>query len=412
MSQSATTRDNQAILLDQTSSASRNLAYANRLIAIDILRGLALLIMTSDHTRDFFGSLLYSDADLFLVTPGLFLSRWIAHLCAPIFILLAGVSAYLYGLNHSRKELSLFLLTRGLWLIFLELTVITFAWKFTFDRTLVVQVIYVLGISMIILSALIWLPRLVLLIISLAALIGQQFLANLTPSQPLLSHLYTFIYGYSSFDFRAWNITIFYSIVPWFAVMTLGYWLGPWFKLDNYARVKRFLSLGIFCISVFLILRYFNLFGNPSPWSVSSHSILYTFFSFINVNKYPASLQFLLLMLGIVFLVYPLITKWHNTASRFVLTYGKVSLFFYIIHLYIIHLYAYAYSYFVLHAHPEWWWGNSPWITNHYSTPANYHFELSRVYLVTLLVILIAYPFCLAYGRFKTQHKYFWLSYI
>lgn len=247
----------QAISLDQTiSPANVNLSYKNRLLAIDILRGLALLIMVLDHTRDFFGSLLYSDADLSLVTPGLFLCRWVTHLYAPTFILLAGVSAFLYGLNHSRKELSLFLLTRGAWLIFLELTVVTFAWKFTLDTTLVVQVIYVLGISMIILAGLVWIPKPILLIISLVVIVGQQFLTALTPTQPLLAHFWTLIYGFSSFDLGIWNITVFYSIVPWFALMSLGYLLGPWFKLPSRLQTKRFFYLGLSCLLLFLVLRY------------------------------------------------------------------------------------------------------------------------------------------------------------
>ncbi len=390
-----------------------NTAYKNRLHSIDILRGIALLLMVLDHTRDFFGSLLYSSADLSLVTPGLFFSRWITHLCAPTFVFLAGVSAFLYGLNHTKREVSQFLLTRGLWLIFLELTVITFSWKFTLDATLVVQVIYALGLSMMILAGLIWLPRSILLVFSLAVIVAQEGLMTLVPTQPLLANLWTLIYGSSSFDLGVWNITVFYSIVPWFAVMSLGYCLGPWFKLSLPSQTKRFLCAGMICLLAFSTLRYFNLFGNPTPWSLQARGGIYTFFSFINVNKYPASLQFLLLTLGIVFLVLPLLNKWDNVASEFFLTFGKVSLFFYIIHLYIIHLCAYVYSYVFLHAHPEWWWGaTSPWIKNHYPMPENYQFYLWRVYFVSLVVILLAYPLCRAYGGYKSRHKYPWLSYL
>ena len=227
----------------------------------------------------------------------------------------------------------------------------------------------------------------------------------------MFAHFWTFLYGFGSFDLGKFNITVFYSIVPWTAVMCLGYLLGPWFKLKDQEQRNRFILLGVLCLSTFSIFHYVNIFGNPTPWMTGT-GFKASFFSFINVTKYPASLQFLLLMLGIMFCIYPLITNWNNKASRFVLTFGKVSLFYYIIHLYIIHLFAYAYSYCILHTHPEWWWGNSPWITNHYPTPANYHFTLTRVYLVTTLVILIAYPLCLAFGRYKSRHKYAFLSYI
>ncbi|QLH43900.1 MAG: DUF1624 domain-containing protein [Coxiellaceae bacterium] len=403
----------QATSFEQAKAAAEvNVAYQHRQLSIDLLRGIALLLMVLDHTRDFLAPLLYSTNDLLMVTPGLFLSRWITHFCAPTFVFLAGVSAFLYGLRHTRKELSQFLLTRGLWLIFLEMTVVTFALKFTLDPSVVIQVIYALGISMVLLAGLVWLPRPILIALSLCVIIGQQLLTALTPTQPLLAHAWVLFYGASSFEVGRWSISVFYSIVPWFAVMSLGYCLGPWFKLPAAAQTKRFIWTAVICLAAFLVIRYFNLFGNPTPWAESTRGTFYTFLSFINVNKYPASLQFLLLMLGIVFLILPLLNKWNNAFSRFFITYGKVSLFFYIIHLYIIHLCAYAYSYFILHAHPEWWWGTSPWIKNHFPTPANYEFQLSRVYWISLLVILIAYPLCAAYGRYKSRHTYKWLSYM
>ncbi len=394
-----------------------NTAYKNRLHSIDILRGLALILMVLDHTRDFFGSLLYGTSDLGQVSAGVFLSRWVTHLCAPTFVFLAGVSAYLYGLNHTKKELTIFLLTRGIWLIFLELTVITFAWKFTLDATLVVQVIYALGFSMMILAGLIWLPKPILLIFSLLVISLQQWLTMLMPTDPYAAKLFSFIYGSDNVDIAGFNVTIFYSVIPWFAVMSLGYCLGYclgyWFKLPAKSLTKRFIVTGIACLTVFFALRYFNYFGNPTHWSIQSRGDIYTVFSFINVDKYPASFQFLLLTLGIIFLLIPLFNTLENALTRFLLVFGKVSLFFYIIHLNIIHLCAYFYSYVILGAHPEWWWGpTSPWITNHYPTPENYHFHLGRVYFVTLLVLLISYPLCKAYGRYKSTHKYKWLSYL
>ena len=140
---------------------------------------------------------------------------------------------------------------------------------------------------------------------------------------------------------------------------------------------------------------------------------MYTFISFINVNKYPASPQFLLITFGIVFMLIPLIEKWDNAASRVVLVFGKASLFFYIIHLNLVHLLAFIYSKYILQApHAEWWWGNASWITNHYPVPAAYHYNLLRVYAVWMTVIVLMYPLCLAYGRYKSKHSYRWLSYI
>lgn len=397
---------------DSMNKNKPNILYNNRLTSIDMLRGIALLLMALDHTRDFFGYIPFSATDLTQTNIILFFTRWITHFCAPTFILLSGISAYLFGLRHSQKKASQFLLTRGLWLIFLELTVVTFAWKFAWTPVLLTQVIFVLGASMIILSGLVWLPRKLIFIISITTILGSSLLNNWTFHSPFLTHWQHFIYGgYDYFKIGSFGIETYYSIIPWFAVMSLGYTLGPWFSQPVSKRIQYFLWAGIFCFSLFFILRYLN-YGDIAPWTVQGRGKIYTMLSFLNATKYPASLDFLLITLTGIFGLLVLLEKW-DCKNQLILTFGKVSLFFYIIHLYLIHITALFYARFILQANPEWWWQGVPWVVPaNIPLPSTYEYSLLRVYIVWAIIVLISYPLCLAFSRFKSTHQYYWLSYL
>ncbi len=387
----------------------KNMSYLNRIQSIDLLRGIVLIVMALDHVRDFFGPTLFNALDLTQTMPTLFFTRWITHFCAPVFVFLTGISAYLYGKNKTKRELSGFLFKRGLWLIFLELTVVTFAWKFALDSYVFLGVIWALGASMVILSALIWLPILTIFLLSLVIVFGSNSLDYVTfPfSSSFLGVATSYIYSKPTITS---NYAIIYTVLPWAGVMSFGYCLGTWFQLPTEVRNKRFLLLGCACLTLFIGLRYYNFYGDPVLWQTQTRGAFYTFLSFINVTKYPVSLLYLLLMLGITFLCWPIYENWRGFSSKFILTFGKVSLFFYLIHLFIIHTSASLYSIYILEYPAGWWWGITP--QSSLPWPSHYQFNLIVVYAAWALIILASYPLCLLYKKYKASHHYRWLSYL
>jgi len=370
--------------------------YQSRIQSIDLLRGMVIILMALDHTRDFWGPTLFNPLSLTETSVPLFFTRWITHFCAPVFLFLTGVSAYLYGTKVTRGVLTNFLIKRGLWLIFLEVVVITFFWKFNFDNSIITQVVWALGWSMIVLSALIWLPRSLILAFSLIIIFGHNYFDFYTPAvDSLWGMIWHFLHIKQEVHIGGALVKIYYPLLPWVAVMALGYCLGSWFHLSAAVRSKRFFWLGIACLAFFILMRTFNLYGDPTPWEVQSRGAIYTFLSFINVTKYPPSLFYLLLTLGIVFTLWPLLEKWRGWTSSVVLTFGKVPMFFYLIHLPIIHLSAVLYWAFL---------GITP--------PLHAGYSLSLVYVAWIGVLIFSYPLCAAYKKYKSTHNYAWLHYI
>src|ERR1700722_7940025 len=316
-----------------------------RIRSIDLLRGLVMIIMALDHTRDYFNAdaFIYDPLDLQKTTVLLFFTRWITHFCAPIFVLLAGTSAFISGQRKTKKELSVFLVKRGLWLIFLELTIVNFSWFFNIHFTFILlAVIWTLGICMICLAGLIFLPRKMILCIGIILVAVHNLLDHTHfPDNNFMGFLWGFLHDQKMFPEGHYNILMAYPILPWIGVMALGYCLGELFSsgYDPAKRRKLLLTIGSCSLILFVILRGINVYGNLKPW-VGQPSAVFSFLSFINVTKYPPSLDYILLTEGIALIFLSLTENISNGLTRFISVYGRVPMFYYLLHIYLIHIVA------------------------------------------------------------------------
>lgn len=391
-----------------------------RIQSIDLLRGIVIVIMALDHVRDFFHieGAVGDPTNMATTTPMLFFTRWITHFCAPVFVFLAGTSGFLQGLRKSKKDLSLFLLKRGLWLVLAEIVLITFG--ITFDpgyHLIVFQVIWAIGAGMIILSGLVWLPFPVILLYGLAIFFFHNLL---DPIEARRGQDLPFIWKmlHSSFYFQPFDkadptrgILGIYAVLPWSAVMAMGYCFGTFFRreVDAATRRKTLLLIGSGLILLFLILRYVNQYGDSRPWAVQPRGDIYTLLSFFNTNKYPPSLQYLCMTLGPAIIILALIEKVQNTFSRFFITFGRVPFFFYILHFYLIHLVCLVFFY-------AWGYGADDIVPTQgaplYFRPADFGFNLWGTYAVWICIVLALYPLCRMYDRYKTDKPKWWTSYL
>ena len=316
-----------------------------RISSIDLLRGIVMIIMALDHTRDLFHvkASTADPLDLSTTTPALFLTRWITHFCAPVFVFLAGTSAWLQGLRKPKRELSKFLISRGLWLILMEVTIVNFVITYDiFFQSIVLQTIWAIGISMVFLGLFVWLPFPVILAMGAVIMFGHNYLDRyeVDPNRSYnifyhLLHLPTFM----SID-RSHALGIFYPFLPWVGVMTLGYCFGRIVSTtDPSRRTRTFVLIGVAVTVFFVIVRYINDYGNPRPWSVQS-TTLYTLFSFINTQKYPPSLLYAAMTIGPALIVLGLLNNAGGRLSRIVKVYGEVPFFYYILHFFVLHLVA------------------------------------------------------------------------
>ncbi|MEP7376445.1 MAG: heparan-alpha-glucosaminide N-acetyltransferase domain-containing protein [Chitinophagaceae bacterium] len=388
-----------------------------RIESIDLLRGIVIIIMALDHVRDYFhaGNFLYEPNDMSQTNGAVFFTRWITHFCAPVFVFLAGTSAFLVGERKTKKELSAFLLKRGIWLMLLEVVVITFAW--TFNPAYIIfrlQVIWVLGLAMIIMSALIYLPPKIILIIGLVILFGHNLLDNIhATGNSFKDFLWAELHERKRFFLAGHQVTTGYSILAWLGIMMLGYSFGIFYKkgIDPALRKKYLLGIGSTAISLFLLLRGINSYGDMAPWSTQS-SFELTICSFLNVTKYPPSLMYTLMTLGPALIALAFLEKPLNWVGKTIIPIGRVPLFFYILHIFLIH--GLAVIAVVVSGRP---WTDmiittianakeSPWLQG-------YGFSLAGTYVVWMLVILLLYPLCRWYDKYKTSHKEkWWLSYL
>jgi len=398
-----------------TVTAIPSLKTGRRIESIDLLRGLVMVIMALDHVRDYFhaDAELYSPTDLSKTNIILFFTRWITHFCAPVFMFLSGTSAYLVGIRKGKKYLSKFLFTRGLWLIFLEFTIVSFGWYFDIHFTSIdFLVIWALGISMIFLAAFIYLPFSWILAIGLVMMFGHNLLDNIhVPGDGPAAFGWAFLHEQQIFNYGDHTFFIGYPVIPWIGVMALGYCLGVLYsnKYDASKRKKILIQLGTAALLLFTVLRFTNIYGDPAPWS-KQPTTSFTFLSFINVSKYPPSLLYLLVTLGpaLLFLAYSEKAKsWLSAQLKMI---GRVPMFYYLVHLYIIHLGAMAATYLC-----GFKWSDmllTTWI-NFEPKLQGYGFSLGVVYAVWFSVIVILYFLCRAYDRYKTNNpQKWWLSYL
>jgi uncharacterized membrane protein len=313
-----------------------------RIVSVDILRGLVMAIMALDHTRDFFTTSGFNPRDV--TEPALFLTRWITHFCAPIFIFLAGLSAFLYGRGTSAEELSRFLVIRGLWLILLDLTLIKFGWRFEVDLYRVsTGVIFVIGVSMVVLAALIWLPRWAMASVTLLMLAGHNLLDSVRAEElSEASWVWHVLHepGLVSLGDGA-NLYILYPLIPWIGVMAAGYLLGPLMQLEQRPRERLLFRLGVAVTLGFIVLRASNLYGDSTQW-IAQDTWLSTILSFLNCEKYPPSLLYLMMTLGPALMLLASFEHARGAFARLLATFGQVPFFYYVVHIYLIHALAVA----------------------------------------------------------------------
>jgi uncharacterized membrane protein len=384
-----------------------------RIESVDVVRGIMIVLMALDHTRDFFGDLTTDPTAMTTTTPALFFTRWITHFCAPAFFLLTGTGAYLALGKMSKAELARYLVSRGIWLIFLELVVMRFALQFNIDyQVTIVTVLWALGWAMIALAGLIWLPVWIIATVGIAMVAGHNLLDGISPSAfGVWAPLWTILHAPGILLNTGHSVAVIsYVLIPWIGVTALGFCLGRLFQGDA-ARRKALLSwLGIGLCAAFLILRLANIYGDPLAWS-GQRSPLWTLISFLNVTKYPPSLLFLLMTLGPMLL---LLRAFEDRVPRIfqpALIIGKVPLFFFLLHFFLIHLLAVLASWLRYGEIGEMF--RSPDL-NHFpfSQPLAWGESLPVIYAIWIGVVLILYPLCRWYARVKHNNKSRWLSYL
>ncbi len=385
-----------------------------RINSIDFVRGLVMVIMALDHVRDLMhvNSLTQNPTDLTTATAGVFLTRWITHLAAPIFVFLSGASAYISFKNSNNlAESRRFLLSRGIWLIILEFTVINFAiWFDIHFRILMLQVICAIGVGLVVLSFLLKIAPRNIGIAGLVIIFSHNLLQGIGfPQNPALNFVSSVLFGPNFFQITPnFAFLVSYPLIPWLGILLLGYGFGHFFAIPTEKRKRLFLQFGGGVILLFIILRFINIYGDPAPWSVQK-TPLFTFFSFINVTKYPPSLLFTLVTLGIMFLLLALVDGVKNRLIETLSVYGKVPLFYYLIHWYLVHsimvimLFVQGFSLKDLNF--------APFSFGRPQTGSGV--ELTVIYLIWLGVVITLYPLCLWYGKYKAKHKdKQWLRYL
>ncbi len=388
-----------------------------RIISLDLLRGIVMVIMALDHVRDFthYGSYFNDPTDLSTTNPALFFTRWITHFCAPIFVFLAGTSAFLYGIRQDRPQaLSRFLFTRGLWLIFMELTVVNLGISFDFSFSLqFLQVIWAIGFSMVCLSGLIFLPKKVLLAICVALVAGHNLLDGIVMEGSSLSAILWYVLHQGAFLPYGSDSAVFiaYPVLPWIGLMALGYVFGELYAPGFEAAKRRALlwKIGMAAIALFVLLRTFNIYGEASHWS-PQRDFAFSVISFFNPTKYPPSLIYLLMTIGPALLFLAWAETRFRSQGNFFATIGRVPFFYYVIHFYVVHFIG------VLGV----WYAGRPWTDIILSAPnmmnpklLDYGYPLVVTYAAWLLVIAIMYPMCKWYDRYKRNHRdKWWLSYL
>jgi uncharacterized membrane protein len=404
---------------------SENNSIAQRIFSVDLLRGVVMIIMLLDHTRDFMhaGALQSDPTNPATTTIAVFFTRWITHFCAPIFVFLAGTSIYLQKLKgKGNEELSRFLWTRGLWLILLEFTIVRFGIVFNLDYSFfgMAQVIWVIGVSMIVMAILIYLPLWVNGIFGVGIITLHNLLDSVrvppqiafagTPPPDFQQAIWIVlhqpgvvkVFGNSSVFFA-------YPLIPWIGVMAAGYALGAVYSREGEPRRRLLLRLGITATALFVVIRLINVYGDPAPWSIQATPVA-TVLSFLNTTKYPPSLLFLLMTLGPALIVLALTDRIDGRAiwQRTGIVYGRVPMFYYILQWFVAHGFAVLLSYF---AGKDFSYLLLNVLQMGQAAPPGHGFPLWVVYASWITGAILLYPLCVWYGRIKRSRKYWFLSY-
>ncbi|HYJ91820.1 MAG TPA: heparan-alpha-glucosaminide N-acetyltransferase domain-containing protein [Pyrinomonadaceae bacterium] len=407
---------------------SESAVKQRRITSVDLLRGLVMVIMLLDHTREYINSdaFLFSPTDLSKTTTALFFTRWITHFCAPTFVFLAGTSIYLQLLKRkSTSTLSRFLLTRGIWLIVVEFTIVRFAVFFDFDYSFfgLAEVIWIFGVSMIVMAGLVCLPTAAVAMFGLVMIAGHNLLDVFslppaismagTPPLSFWQSIWLFLHqpGFVPLFGGASKIFVAYPLIPWVGVMAAGYALGSMYRWERERRQRVLLKIGAVAVILFIILRAINVYGDPSPWQHQS-SLWFTFLSFLNTTKYPVSLLFLLMTLGpaLIFLAVVDQAKGDILIQRILLTFGRVPLFYFILQMVVAHLAGVVLGYFA-GFDVGFWFTNYPF-TDNIKPPPGYGFSLRVTYAAWVAGLALLYPICLWYGNIKQRSRHWLFSYM
>lgn len=384
-----------------------------RLEAIDILRGLVMIVMALDHTRDFFGDYRADPTDLATRTTALFFTRWITHFCAPVFFLLTGTGAWFSGQRRGRGDLSRFLFTRGLWLIVLEFTVGRFGLQFNVDyKVTVLLVLWALGWSMITLALLVRLPTTAIAVFGALLVAGHNLLDSVDPlAFGALAPVWRLLHnpGLLYADGTRFVVAA-YPLVPWIGVTALGYALGQVYSWDQPRRRRFLLRAGLAGCAAFVVLRALNAYGDPRPWAPQASALL-TLLSFLNTSKYPPSLLFLLMTLGPSLLLLRRLDGPRRVAWTPALIIGRVPMFYYLVHFLLIHALATAVCY--LRYRAVHWMFESPTLAQFpFTPPPGWPMPLGVVYFAWAVVVAAMYPLCVWYADLKRRRGDWWLSYL
>jgi uncharacterized membrane protein len=390
---------------------------SGRIYSIDILRGAVMIIMALDHVRDYFHitAAVDSPTNLASTTPALFFTRWITHFCAPAFVLLAGVSAWLMGQKKTKSEMSSFLIKRGCWLVAVEIFIVTFAWTFNpFYNIVILQVIWAIGISMIMLGIFVrFATYRIILLVGLIIICCHNLLdypeAALNGEVGLLWDFvhHGFFKPYPVFGHHVFLIV--YAFLPWTGIMMLGYGVGKVFSREISAafRKKILFGTGSALLLLFLILRFINTYGDPSAWS-GQRSAVYTLLSFLNVTKYPPSLDYIGMTVGVSLIALGLLERAGEKSFKWLINFGRVPFFFYVLHLYMIHLLVVVF--FILEKFPAK--DIAPQRFPFLFRPDRFGLNLWIVDSIWIAIVLLLYPLCRWYTRYKGRHRNWWLSYL
>jgi len=390
-----------------------------RIQSVDALRGAIIILMALDHVRDFtsVAAMSFAPTDLSRTTVALFFTRWITHFCAPVFAFTAGIGAFFwYQRGRTLAQLSRFLLTRGLWLVFLEFTVLRFILFFQWNWTgalFILTVFWMLGLSMVVLAALVHLPVRILAPVSLAIVATHNLLDPIASERfGRFAFLWGILHEQAVFPFRGALFAVAYPLVPWAAVMASGFCFGRILLWDRERRRRVFVRLGVILTLAFVVLRAWNHYGDPAKWS-HQPTPLFSALSFLNTTKYPPSLIFLLMTLGPALIALAFLDRRSFPSRHPLIVFGRVPFFFFLFHLALAHILAvvlaalrYGPHRYLLLPPPSL--GGPREIF-----PADYGFSLPVVYLVWIAVVAISYPVCLWYGNLKQRHhEWRWLSYL
>jgi uncharacterized membrane protein len=401
------------------SASPANSPPTGRIQSVDALRGAIMMLMAIDHIRDYVArsAQQFLPTDLTRTTPAIFVTRWITHFCAPVFMLTAGLGAYFWMTrgHHSKTELSRLLISRGIWLIVLEVTILRliFFSQMSFTTNPVILVIlWAIGISMIALAGLIYLPMRVTAAVSIAIIAMHNLLDHVSAQRfGRAAWIWDILHQQNVFTFHGINFVTAYPVLPWIAVMAGGYCLGTVFEWDAPRRRTFLVRMGLVLAAAFVVVRAVNVYGDPLRWGQQAAPV-FTVLSFLNVTKYPPSLDFLLMTLGPAMVVMAWLENFHFHFTNPLIVFGRVPFFYYGAHLLLAHLIAIGMNFvrydakpFLLIAPPSMGGASKLF-------PVGYGFPLWTVYAVWVVVLVLLYPACVWFARLKQRRHDWWLAYL